>query len=92
VVQCHHKENPNYYRGKSRYRRGQYTTAGRADVDKDLVGLFPAVSCLLELDLTGLLDEVTNVAAAGSEEVATTTTGNVIAGTSFSSLHRLRGG
>ena len=54
------------------------------------MGLFP-VTALLELDLTRLLDETTGVAAAGSEEVGDPITGDVVARTSFSSLHRLWG-
>jgi len=55
---------------------------------EDLIGLFP-VTALLELDLARLLDQTTNVAAAGGEEVINPTAGDVVAGTSFPSLHCL---
>jgi len=55
------------------------------------IGLFP-VAVLLKLDLTSFLDEVTNMAAAGSEAIGTTVTGDIVTATSVPSLDRLCGG
>ena len=47
---------------------------------------------LLKFDLTRFLDEVANVATAGSEEVGTNVTGDVVAATSMFSVQHLWGG
>ena len=54
-----------------------------------LISLF-SVGILLELDLTRLLNKVTNVAAACSEEISAPVTRDTIAATSIASLNRLR--
>ena len=58
---------------------------------ENLIGLFP-VAVLLKLNLTGLLDEVANMAAAGSEEVGTTAAGDIVTVASVASLDRLCSG
>lgn len=50
--------------------------------------MFP-VAVLLKFDLAGLLNKVANMAAAGSETVGTTVTGDVVTATSVASLDRL---
>lgn len=49
-----------------------------------------SVSVLLELNLTRLLDEVANMAAACGKEISATVAGDVIAATSVASLNGLR--
>jgi len=44
---------------------------------------------LLEFDLAGFLDQVTNVTATGSEEVGTNVTGDIVAAASVLSVKRL---
>ena len=56
-----------------------------------LSGLFP-VTVLLKLNLAGLLDEVTNMAAAGGQAIGTAVTGDVVTVTGIASLDRLCGG
>ena len=80
-------ENPNH--GKGIERSTLYGLC-RREAEK-LISLFP-VAVLLELDLTRLLDEVANMAAAGSEAVGTTVAGDIVTVTSVASLDHLCGG
>lgn len=57
----------------------------------ELKRLFP-VGILLKLNLTRLLDEVANVAAARSKEISATVARDIITATSIASLNRLCSG
>ena len=81
VLECRYLvlllENPNH--GKGIERSTLYGLCRREG--EKLISLFP-VAVLLELDLTRLLDEVANMAAAGSEAVGTTVTRDIVTTTS----------
>ena len=91
VAWWHCWRNPNHKRGPVVICKKEVHYLYRVGKGMKSIGLFP-IGVLLELDLTRLLDEVANVAAARSKEISATVTRDTITSTSTASLKCLYSG